>query len=107
MISSRIIQTANNAEKYPHIKRIGVFDSHARNDAHADSDLDILVDYDDCTDEFIDELGMFMEEMELVFTGKIDWVTLPSLMKVKEDSFRHNVLRDVQWIYNNRSMSNV
>ena len=107
MISSRIIQTANKAEKYPHIKRIGVFGSYARDDAHTDSDLDILVDYDECTDEFIDELGMFMEDMELAFSCKIDWVTLPALMKGQENEFRQNVLRDVQWIYDNRSVPHV
>ena len=91
MISSKIIQAINNTEKYLHIKRVGIFGSHAHGDIRAGSDLDILVDYDECTDEFIDELGRFMEEMELVFTGKIDWLTLPSLMKGQEDTFRQNV----------------
>ena len=107
MISSKIIQAINKAENYPYIKRIGVFGSYARGDEQLNSDLDILVDYDECTNEFIDELGMFMEDMELVFTGKIDWLTLPALMKGQEDSFRQNVLRDVQWIYNNRRASHV
>ncbi|MCL2576821.1 MAG: hypothetical protein FWE27_02055 [Defluviitaleaceae bacterium] len=46
-----------------------------------------------------DNLGDFMEDMENLIHGKIDYVTVPGLMSSKDDWFRENVLRDVKWIY--------
>jgi len=40
-----------------------------------------------------------MEDIELVFKGKIDYVTVPGLMNSDDEGFKRNVLRDVQWLY--------
>jgi len=92
-------ETIINAKQYPHITRIGIFGSYARNEHEETSDLDILIDYDECTDDLLDDLGSFMEDMELVFNGKIDYVTVPSLSDSEDDIFKRNVLRDVKWIH--------
>jgi len=99
MVSNAVRQTISKANQYPHITRIGIFGSYARNEQVETSDLDILIDYDDCTDEFMNNLGEFMEDMELVFSGKIDYVTVPGLMDSKDERFRRNVLNDVIWLY--------
>ncbi len=99
MVSNRIIQAINTAENYPYIIRVGVFGSYARNEETASSDIDILIDYDNSSDGFLDDLGGFMEDIERVITGKIDYVTVPGLMKSDDEVFRRGVLNDVVWIY--------
>jgi len=99
MLSSRIIRAINTAKKYPYIQRVGIFGSYARNEETAISDIDILIDYDNCSDEFIDDLGGFMEDIEQIWHGKIDYVTLPGLMGSRDEAFKRNVLNDVKWIY--------
>ena len=99
MISHVVHQTISNAKQYPHITKIGIFGSYARNEQSEASDLDILIDYDNVSDDFIDNLGDFMEDMALVFEGKIDYVTIPGIMGSNDAIFRHNVLQDVKWIY--------
>jgi len=90
----------SNARQYPYITKIGVFGSYARSEQSDTSDLDILLDYDNSSDDFLDNLDDFMEDMELVFKGKIDYVTIPGLMGSDDENFRRNVLRDVKWVYN-------
>jgi len=80
--------------------RVGVFGSAARNEAATGSDLDIIIDYDNSSDDFLDNLDDFMESMERDVQGKIDYVTLEGLMKSRDESFKQEVLRDVKWIYN-------
>ena len=49
--------------------------------------------------KYPDNMGAFMEDMEETVVGKIDYVTLPSLMRSKNDGFRDEVLREVVWVY--------
>ena len=99
MISNMVIQAINSARNYPYIIRVGVFGSCARNDETSASDIDILIDYDNSSDDYLDDLGGFMEDMERLWHGKIDYVTLPGLMKSRDERFKHNVLTDVKWVY--------
>jgi len=106
MIPEKIRQTILNAKQYPYIVKIGVFGSYARGDILENSDLDIIIDYDDSSDVFMDNMGNFMEDLELVFIGKVDYLTLPGLMKSKDDRFKNNVLREVQWVYDSKISEN-
>jgi len=99
MISNNIIKAIRKAEKYPHIIRVGVFGSHARGESTDASDVDILIDYDNSSDEFLDNLDNFMEDFEKLVHIKTDYITLSGLMKSRNSTFREEVLRDVQWIY--------
>jgi len=107
MISSQIIQAIKKAEKYPYIVRVGIFGSHARGDTTPASDVDILIDYDNSSDDFMDDLDNFMEDAEILIPSKIDWLTMRGLMKSPNEEFRNEVLRDVKWIHNGGSASNV
>jgi len=93
------VKAINSAEKYPYIVKVGVFGSHARGEATGSSDIDILIDYDDSSDDFLDNIDHFMEDFEALITGKIDYVTMRGLMKSQNEEFRQEVLRDVKWIY--------
>jgi len=100
MISREIINEAlNKAASYPYITRAGIFGSHARGDATPQSDVDVLIDYDSSSDEFMDDLGNFMEEVEKIIQVKVEFVTVPGLMGSKNNWFRQEVLKDVKWIY--------
>ena len=99
MISKKIIQAINKAEKYPYIVKVGVFGSHARGEATDASDIDILIDYDNSSDDFLNNLDNFMEDFEKLIPIKTDYVTLPGLMKSRNEAFRQEVLREVQWVY--------
>ena len=99
MISSKIIQAINEAEKYPYIVRVGIFGSHARRDETALSDVDVIIDYDNSSDEFLDNLDDFMTDFENIITTKVDYVTMRGIMKSKDADFREEVLREVKWVY--------
>jgi len=99
MVLNPVQQVITRVNQYPYINRIGIFGSYARNEQTDTSDLDILIDYEDCSDDFLEDLEDFMEDMELVFDGKIDYVTIPGLMSSNDEHFKNNVLQDVKWIY--------
>jgi len=95
-----ITRAISEASKYENIVRVGLFGSYARGDTHSESDVDILIDYDDGTDEFLDDLDNFMEDFEVYVHCKIDYVTVPGLMNSRDEEFKKAVLQDVRWIYN-------
>ena len=102
MLSNVIIQAIRKAENYPYIIRVGVFGSCARDEETVTSDIDILIDYDNSTDDFLDDLDGFMEDMEQLVDVKIDYITMAGLLKSRNIAFRHEVLRDVKWIYSSK-----
>ena len=94
-----IKQTFGVASKYPHIKRVGVFGSYSRGGENTTSDLDVLLEYDDSSDEYMDDLGEFMEDIERQIKLKIDYMTYNGLIRKSSDSFKRQVLNDVKWLY--------
>jgi len=99
MISNEVRQAILSAKNYPYIIKIGVFGSYARGDFRSESDLDILIDYDNSSDQFMNDIGNFMEDLELAFTGRVDYVTMPGLINSKDENLKNEVLQDVKWIY--------
>ncbi|MCL2079968.1 MAG: nucleotidyltransferase domain-containing protein [Oscillospiraceae bacterium] len=100
MLSGKAIQAILRAEHYPYITRVGVFGSHARSEETSASDIDILIDYDNSSDGFLDDLDGYMEDIEQLFHGEIDYITMPGLMKSSNEAFRSEILRDIVWVYN-------
>ena len=99
MDSKKIQQTFSIASNYPSIKKIGLFGSFARGEENENSDLDILIEYDDSVDDYIYDMGYFMEDIEQQVPTKIDYVTLQGLMKSSDTGFIERVLNDVKWLY--------
>ncbi len=72
-----------------HVKRIAVFGSHARGDEHAESDVDILVEFEEgqkTFDNFMD-LKFYLEAL---FNKEVDLVTHKAL----RPELKSNILRD-------------
>ena len=94
-----IEKTFTVAFNYPYIKKVGIFGSYARGEQNEKSDLDVLLEYDDSSDDFMDDLGGFMEDIEKTITCNIDYVTLNGLDKGKNSRFKEQILSDVKWLY--------
>jgi len=77
-------------EKY-FIKKIGIFGSYVRGEEKADSDIDILVEFEkDRTPGFFKFLDL-EDELEKLFNKKIDLVTNNALKDVIKDSILQEV----------------
>lgn len=77
------------AQRY-HVSKIGIFGSYARNEQRADSDIDILVDFDQ-------RIGMFtfvrLEQYIESLTGiKVDLVTSKALKTAIKQSILDEVV---------------
>ena len=94
-----ITKAIGEARKYPYLNRVGLFGSYSRSENNLNSDVDILIDYDDSSDDFMDNIGRFMEDMEKHIPNKIDYLTLQGVNKSKDTNFRESVMRDTKWIY--------
>ena len=71
------------------VKRIGIFGSFARGEAKADSDIDVLVEFETGHKTF-DNFMDLMFYLEAVFGRKIDLVTREAL----KPRIKDNILRD-------------
>lgn len=79
------------AQRY-HVSKIGIFGSYARNEQRADSDIDILVDFDQ-------RIGMFtfvrLEQYIESLTGiKVDLVTSKAL----KAAIKQSVLDEIVYL---------
>lgn len=102
--NNKLIDIINLAEKYPTIKRVGVFGSFARGDGDANSDIDLIYDYDGDFDQRTDELLDYVDEIDakiktVTGVGKVDYVWYEGVLKSTNEKFKQAVLRDVVWVY--------
>ena len=58
-----------------------------------------MLEYDDSSDEYMDDLGDFMEDIERQIELKIDYMTYSGLVRKSSESFKRQVLSDVKWLY--------
>jgi predicted nucleotidyltransferase len=77
MIDSSQIKIIQEAVQQYSPKFVGIFGSYARNEQHADSDLDILIDFEKSV-HLLDLIGLEQELSELLHV-KVDLVTLRSV----------------------------
>lgn len=89
-----VLDLLDQNEKYLknryHVKKIGVFGSVARNEASPDSDVDILVEFEQPVDffEFID----LKEHLERLLGRRIDLVTVKALKPQLKDRILSEVV---------------
>ena len=98
-IDPNLVAAINLSAKYPSIKRMGVFGSHARGEQTDRSDIDIIYDYDDA---LIPDMLSCLDEISQRMDCKIDFVAYYLLVEDDDglsQDFRENVLKDIVWIY--------
>lgn len=78
-------------EKY-HVRQIGIFGSFAREEQRADSDIDVLVDFEEGAKTFDNfmELKFFLEDL---FHRKVDLVTVKAL----RPQLKEGILKEVTY----------
>jgi uncharacterized protein len=80
-----------NIEKY-HVSKVGLFGSFARDEQNDESDVDIIVEFEDRHETFDNymDLKFYFENL---FDRKVDLVIINSI----KPSLRHSILRGVKY----------
>ena len=61
----------NISQKY-HLKKLGIFGSYARNEQTPESDLDLLVEFEENTPDLADKEEFLREEIQSIFNINVD-----------------------------------
>jgi len=59
------------SQKY-HLKKLGIFGSYARNEQTPESDLDLLVEFEDNTPDLFDKKEFLRKEIQSIFHIHVD-----------------------------------
>ena len=85
------------------LKAVYLFGSYARNNAHNDSDIDIIVDTEGSTATSLFKLGALYEDLHNALNKEIDLMTLKSLIEYENDPYSRiissNIRKDMVPIY--------
>ena len=76
------------------LKKIGIFGSYARNEQTAESDLDLLVEFEDNTPDLADKKEFLRTEIQSVFHLHVDICREKYIKPV----FRQQILSDVIYV---------
>ena len=82
--------------RYP-IKRAALFGSYARGEQNDDSDVDVILELD-YSNESVDSIYVFWDEIEEILMTKVDVLTLGSLESAPE-RFRKRILSEMRYVY--------
>lgn len=102
-MNNEVIEAINLAAKYPSIIRVGIFGSYARGEQTADSDIDILYDYNDL---MINDTIKYLSSVQDKIDMDIDFVAYEDLFDINNEydaEFKNSVLSDLVWIYDRRA----
>ena len=80
----------NISRKY-HLKKLGIFGSYARNEQTPESDLDLLVEFEDNTSDLTDKKEFLRKEIQSVFNIPVDICREKYIKPI----FRQQILNDV------------
>ena len=75
-----------------HVRKIGLFGSHARGNAKKKSDIDLLVEFDQTIDLFA--FIHLADDISSILNAKVDLVTESSLKPL----VKSRVMEEVEWI---------
>ncbi len=89
-IKRRLLQHRDTLRKYG-VKRLGLFGSYGKGTAHAESDIDLLVELEELSFDRYMDLRIFLED---VFGKKIDLVIAQSI----KPRLKPYVLKEVEYV---------
>ena len=87
----------NVVKKYP-IQKAGVFGSFARGEDVIDSDVDVMIDFKQDANLFINFYDLW-DDLETILERKVDLLQYGVLTKSTKQKFRENILKDLKWFY--------
>ena len=82
-----------------HIRELALFGSALRDDFGPDSDVDVLVEFEQAYKPDLMELVEMQEELTRVFGQKVDLVERQAVEKSENYIRRHHILESVEPIY--------
>ncbi|MGD1901810.1 MAG: nucleotidyltransferase family protein [Geitlerinemataceae cyanobacterium] len=95
-------QIAEFCEKW-HVTEFALFGSVLRDDFHAESDIDILLDIDPNATRGLTETMQMRDELEEIFDRKVDLIFKAAIARSKNWLRRQNILGSARAIYETRS----
>jgi len=104
--NKEIVNIINLASKYPIITKVGIFGSYARGEQTAESDIDILFDYDRIDEDSLLEILNYSAELEkefIKFNIEHDYISYKGVMESPSSKIRNKILHEVVWIYTRES----
>jgi len=81
------------SRKY-HLKKMGIFGSYARNEQTPESDLDLLVEFEENTPDLTEKKDFLRKELQSVFHIPVDICREKYIKPV----FRQHILSDVIYV---------
>ena len=83
----------NISRKY-HLKKLGIFGSYARNEQTPESDLDLLIEFEDNTTDLTEKKEFLRKEIQLVFPIQVDICREKYIKPI----FRQQILSDAIYV---------
>ena len=83
----------NICQKY-RLKKLGFFGSYARNEQTSESDLDLLIEFEDNTPDLIEKKELLRKEIQSVFNINVDICREKYIKPV----FRQQILSDAIYV---------
>jgi predicted nucleotidyltransferase len=87
-------ENKKNIQKKYHLKKMGIFGSYARNEQTPESDLDLLVEFEDNTPDLTDKKEFLRKEIQSVFNVRVDICR----EKYIKPLFRKQILSDTIYV---------
>ena len=84
-------------QAYP-VKRAGLFGSYARENYNADSDIDIMVEFEEGVPLFENFYDLW-DQLEVATALKVDLVQYAEVFDNRHKLLQKNMLQDLRWIY--------
>jgi len=78
-----------------HILKIGIFGSYARGEQNTDSDIDLLVEFEDNTQNLYD----LKQQLKAFFRDKLNLEVDICREKYIKPKFRNSILREAKYAY--------
>ena len=93
------------ASKYPAIVRVGVFGSYARGEQTAESDIDIVYDYDKPNrndDAYVLDILAYAEDLTNAFDKlniEVDCISYQGVLESSNGRIQNNIMDEIVWVY--------
>ncbi len=79
------------------IKAIGLFGSAVRNELKTDSDIDIIVEFENERGDMYDFIGL-VDFLENLFNRSVDVLTPAGIKSIRIERIKQNIQREIEYV---------